>query len=154
MLRFMGSQRVRHDWATELNWSSVTIGMLKEGENKYLALTCFSTELFWKHKKTVLQKSSATCRWKVTLKQCSSKVNVSIKHNFHRNGFTPIVHWAIPLSTKKYFCSLSFMIKTEISNHKDQVPLAENEIHPKFNWLASPSPRPGRQKCSHIFTEG
>ena len=22
MLRFMGSQRVRHDWATELNWSS------------------------------------------------------------------------------------------------------------------------------------
>ena len=104
---------------TELNWSSVSIGMLKEGENKYLALTCFSTELFWKHKKIVLQKSSATCTWKVTLKQCNSKVNVSIKHNFHRNGFTPIVHWAIPLRTKKYFCSLSFMIKTEISNHKD-----------------------------------
>ena len=25
MLRFMGSQRVRHDWATELNWSCVQI---------------------------------------------------------------------------------------------------------------------------------
>ena len=23
MLQFMGSQRVRHDWATELNWSKV-----------------------------------------------------------------------------------------------------------------------------------
>ena len=28
ILRFMGSQRVRHDWATELNWRTITTVML------------------------------------------------------------------------------------------------------------------------------
>ena len=28
MLQFMGSQRVRHDWATELNWTEIDICML------------------------------------------------------------------------------------------------------------------------------
>ena len=30
MLRFMGSQRVGHDWATELNWNEVKEGRWKE----------------------------------------------------------------------------------------------------------------------------
>ena len=28
MLRFMGSQRVRHDWATELNWTESDVGWI------------------------------------------------------------------------------------------------------------------------------
>ena len=36
MLQFMRSQRVRHDWATELNWSNISIG------NKLLLFGMFS----------------------------------------------------------------------------------------------------------------
>ena len=34
MLRFMGSQRVGHDWATELNWTEQFIG--NTGDKKHV----------------------------------------------------------------------------------------------------------------------
>ena len=41
MLRFMGSQRVRHDWATELNWTGTQweLQMLLEKKKLKLVLT-------------------------------------------------------------------------------------------------------------------
>ena len=33
VLRFMGSQRVRHDWATELNWSRFSIAFLPRSKH-------------------------------------------------------------------------------------------------------------------------
>ena len=34
VLRFMGSQRVRHDWETELNWTDVLVTILGTGSEK------------------------------------------------------------------------------------------------------------------------
>jgi len=31
VLQFMGSQRVEHDWATELNWTECVVQMPKAG---------------------------------------------------------------------------------------------------------------------------
>ena len=33
VLRFMGSQRVRHDWMTEVNWTDVICGKVKKKKN-------------------------------------------------------------------------------------------------------------------------
>ena len=35
VLRFTGSQRVGHDWATELNWTELTEMMLQENPDKF-----------------------------------------------------------------------------------------------------------------------
>ena len=47
MLWFMGSQRVRHDWATELNWNIFTFLCNQSSELFYLAkdYTCQTTAL-------------------------------------------------------------------------------------------------------------
>ena len=44
VLRFMGSQKVGHDWATELNWTDTGIGQ------NVLFLWSLSTPLLIKHK--------------------------------------------------------------------------------------------------------
>ena len=36
MLRFMGSQRVRHDWATELNWAEIGVARMWLRGNQYI----------------------------------------------------------------------------------------------------------------------
>ena len=39
MLRFMGSQRVRHDWVTELNWTERCLWSAREGFQEEMLLT-------------------------------------------------------------------------------------------------------------------
>ena len=34
MLQFMGSQRVRHDWATEMNWTELKVNWQPIGFNE------------------------------------------------------------------------------------------------------------------------
>ena len=48
MLRFMGSQRVRHNWVTELNWTEL-------GNEVYLK-NLFQTNLFLKYSKSILRR--------------------------------------------------------------------------------------------------
>ena len=44
MLRFMRSQRVGHDWATELNWTELKLFMLtKRLDNTFIHHTCLGT---------------------------------------------------------------------------------------------------------------
>ena len=40
MLRFMGSQRIRHDWATDLIWSEVTNTFIFKGSGWIFSLDC------------------------------------------------------------------------------------------------------------------
>ena len=42
MLRFMGSQRVRHDWVTELNWTELTSILLLSGSIRVRSVSCVS----------------------------------------------------------------------------------------------------------------
>ena len=44
MLQFMGSQRVGHDWATELNWRIPHWGLNRKSFKK---LSCYSTIVSW-----------------------------------------------------------------------------------------------------------
>ena len=51
VLRFMGSQRVRHDWATELNWTEKPRRKWQSGDSNYLAgwLFCLFLYIFSVH---------------------------------------------------------------------------------------------------------
>ena len=45
MLRFMGSQRVKHDWVTELNWTDYTINSMKfSGQSSTRHQTCLKAK--------------------------------------------------------------------------------------------------------------
>ena len=46
VLRFMGSQRVRHDWATELNWTDIDL---------YSSICENYIELWWEHQSSTLK---------------------------------------------------------------------------------------------------
>ena len=46
VLRFMGSQRVAHDWATELNWTEQYISLYFMMENIQCWIICTEIELF------------------------------------------------------------------------------------------------------------
>ena len=48
MLRFMGSQRVRHDWVTELNWTDKK--WLQEKANGSRSLEISKLEVTWSTK--------------------------------------------------------------------------------------------------------
>ena len=49
VLHFMGSQRVRHDWATELNWTETHIfhGILRSMFHFNFFLSCSTHSSFW-----------------------------------------------------------------------------------------------------------
>ena len=50
MLRFMGSQRVRHNWATELNWTELQLHCAKPSVKWLFNIHCFPFSnhlLFW-----------------------------------------------------------------------------------------------------------
>ena len=45
MLRFMGSQRVRHNWVTELNWTELWFSNKGKGKHLLVGVTCYFREL-------------------------------------------------------------------------------------------------------------
>jgi len=46
VLRFMGSQRVRHDWATELNWT-VFLSHLSNHSNRFILFLNYKLHYYW-----------------------------------------------------------------------------------------------------------
>ena len=51
MLWFMGSQRVRHDWATELNWTERLILCKNNFQEEFRKQIIFSNDLSWYSKR-------------------------------------------------------------------------------------------------------
>ena len=67
MLRFMGSQRVGQDWATELNWNEVLVSYLTDLQNQSSILTVclLSPSVFFPYymeKKFITLLSASFCR--------------------------------------------------------------------------------------------
>ena len=46
-LRFTGSQKLRHDWATELNWKRSTCSIYHSGLEKYIYILSIARHLTW-----------------------------------------------------------------------------------------------------------
>ena len=60
MLRFMGSQRVGHDWATELNWTNTCQGAQCHKVNSLFSVLCFSHHP-WLLRQGVVRKQGREC---------------------------------------------------------------------------------------------
>ena len=73
MLRFMGSQTVGHDWATDLIWSENMFESLEYGDHIIAALMEFYSIILWTmireadigNKKSIYD--YVICRWKKVL---------------------------------------------------------------------------------------
>ena len=119
VLRFMGSQRVKHDWATELNWTDAPTTNAKEAEWFYkdvedlLGLTSKKRHVFyqrgWECKS---RKSRDTCSnrqvWPWSTKWNREKVNRALPKECTGHSKQPlpttqkttlnmdIIRWSIP----------------------------------------------------------
>ena len=60
MLRFLGSQRVGHDWATELNWTNTCQGAQCHKVNSLFSVLCFSHHP-WLLRQGVVRKQGREC---------------------------------------------------------------------------------------------
>ena len=78
MLRFMGSQRVGHDWATELNWTQCTTNGVC-----YLAKRLISDPLNFSGRKN--SRTAWKDRWETTNIPSYSKVLIAIFNNECQN---------------------------------------------------------------------
>ena len=62
MLQFLGSQRVGHDWATELNWISVSITVWSD---KVTFLLCGTTSVWWPDNWSIFMNIPGALEWMV-----------------------------------------------------------------------------------------
>ena len=115
VLRFMGSQRVRHNWVTELNWlSEVFPKCLPQGTLRSRALLSA--------KKTQLTQAHLSIRQKLTTEITARSQEISLQPfaKFQVSFYTVILKWNI--------CASNSLLKASVS----------------YSWKLHTEPRAGR----------